>query len=185
MGAPEEMLKDMLAAKDETSPLITRLRKLDLDNDVIGVAVLEPYRDLARQALEAADLEKVPPQLHAVRNLPDQLEAVTVTFNLSEERFLGVELEAKNAEASKEVFQLAEETLTVVKAVYQTALQKGLGKTDPELANLATETAKGFVKGIELRHDAPRVFVRVRAPSTVGDLATKLGPLMVKGVQGP
>jgi hypothetical protein len=181
----EETLKAMLTAKDETSPLITRLRKLDLDNDVISVVALEPYRDQAREKLNAVNWDKLPPQFEDVKKLPDQLEAVTLTLNLADDRFLALDLEAKDAKASKEVFKLAEEIQTWVKANYQQVLRQELRKAEPGLATPITETAKGFVEGIELRHEAPRVVVRFRKPSSLAELATKLAPLMAKGMQGP
>ena len=84
-AAPEPTLKKMLSAKGEKGPLIDRLREADADADVTAVLAVDAMRPLAGEAVKQF-FQNAPPELSAGAALGDQLNAVTLSVNLTKGR---------------------------------------------------------------------------------------------------
>jgi hypothetical protein len=174
--APEPTLKKMLTARKEKSPLIDRLARTDLDGDVVAVLAVEPIRKPAREAFQgmARDL---PPQLAGAARLPDQVQSLTLTLNLTGKDLLTLDLEASDAESAQKVHALARSAIDLLKQAYPQVRPGLLSDAPPDLAGPLGKLADDLVNGIGLTKDGARVSIGVDMPQGLPALMKKLGPL--------
>jgi hypothetical protein len=149
--APEPALQKMLAARAVQSPLIDRLRKLDLDHDVAGVFVLEPFRPIVAALAQNPD---IPPQLSGLKSLDTDLDAVTLFLDISGDRLAEIILDGTSEAAADSLEKLARAALDMGKRMYggmKEQVQKDAAKElppdlAPKLLRAADELANDGIK---------------------------------------
>jgi hypothetical protein len=163
--APEATLLKMLSAGAARSPLIDRLRAADIaNNDAVAVVVMGPYRPLLTQAVAAAD-KSLPPQLAGVRNLPEHLQSVTATVNLTGPALLKITLEADNAEGAAKVEELAKSALDFARQIYP-EVRKGLAPQLPAgAAKPVLAVVDQFNGGVKLAKEGANVTLTLPRPA--------------------
>lgn len=187
VAAPEEMFKKMLGAKPEKGPLIDRLRQVDLDNDLVAVFAVEPVRVMARLGMK--DLgPRLPEEFADVMKLPDNLEAVTLSLNLSGDPFLKLDLEVRDAAAAESVASLASLGKQLLDRNYP-ALRKDMEKdAPPEAGPAVMKVMDGLVAGLSVRQDGMHVRAEIKSPSGLTELvrlAVEKPHLFATGGPGP
>lgn len=105
----EPMLKDMIAAGDDSSPLRETLSSVRLTNDITAVIAFSQMRDMVKQSL--AEAPPLPPPLQPLLKVPDQLETVMVALNLSRQRVSGIKLLATDEAAAQQLETTLRQTL--------------------------------------------------------------------------
>ena len=110
---PESMLKKMLAAKSDPTPLGVKLREFGLDHDLFGVFLAEPIRSMLKEFVQSPLAQK---QFPTAKTLDADLNALRVTANLDGEKLLRIILEGKNDAAAKNLEDFAEAVINVGKA---------------------------------------------------------------------
>ncbi|HEY7311291.1 MAG TPA: hypothetical protein VH643_18160 [Gemmataceae bacterium] len=164
--APEPTLKKMLAVRNVNSPLIDRLRKLDLDHDVSGVFVLGPFR------LVVAELAKnpnIPPPLAGVKTLDKDLDAATLFLDLNGSKLLEIVLDGTNEASANSLEQLVKAALDMGKQMYggsKDMFQKEAAKElPPDLAPKLLRAADQLANdGIKVTKRGKQVHVTVDKP---------------------
>src|SRR5207249_2222431 len=115
--APEPMLRKMLTADSEaSSPLLDRLRKTDDTDEMTGIVIVEPYRNLLNGMIGQFK-EKMPADLADTAKLPDRLVSVTATVNLRDKTLAKVSLEADNDQDVEALDKLAFKSLNWARKV--------------------------------------------------------------------
>lgn len=164
--APEPTLKKMLAAQNVNSPLLDRLRGLNLDHDVTGVFVVGPYRAALAELKKQPD---IPPQLGNAKSLDSDLEAVTFTVDTNKDDLLQIVLLGTNDAAAGRLEQLVKSALDMGKQMYgmlRPEMEKGAAKDlppelAPKLMRLADQIDKGGIRAIR---EGKRVTVTLEKP---------------------
>jgi hypothetical protein len=164
--APEPTLHKMLAARDAKSPLRDRLRAADLGHDVIAVLVVGAYRPLLAQAVAEAG-KSLPPPLAGVRQLPEHLQAVTATLDLTGAALVKLTLEADNAEGAAAVEELAKSALEFGKLLYPTVREKLASDVPAEYAGWALGVADQFYGGVRVGKDGVHVTLTLPRPAAL------------------
>jgi hypothetical protein len=165
--AAEPVLQKMLTARNVSSPLIERLRKADLDNDIIGLMNLEPYLRLPMVApgLEMATA-KAPPNLADLRKLPDMLKAATLTVNLSGERLLEISMETPTPESAASVEKLVRAGVDMAKALYTFGRPMIEQKLPPAAKDTVLKITDQIVapEGLIIRQAGAQVILTLKRP---------------------
>jgi hypothetical protein len=164
--APEPTLKKMLAAQNANSPLLDRLRGLDLDHDITGVFVVGPYKVALAELKNQPD---VPPQLGGLKSLDRDLDAVTFTLDANKDSLLQIALHGTTDGAAASLEQLVNSALDMGKQMYgmiRPEMEKNLAKdlppgVAPKLMRLADQLDKG---GIRVTREGKRVTITVEKP---------------------
>ena len=166
--APEPTLKKMLAAQNVNSPLLNRLRGLDLDHDITGVFVVGPYRAALEELKKQPD---IPPQLEGLRNLYRDLESVTFTLDANKDKLLQIVLYGTGNTDNAGVLleRLVNNALNMGKQMYgmiRAEMEKDMAKDlppelAPKLMRLADQIEKG---GIRVNREGNRVTITLEKP---------------------
>ncbi len=163
--APEPMLRKMLAAPNVPTPLRDKLREFELDNDVFGVTVVEPFKAQLKESLQAADL---PPQLAKLKSIDQDLVAVRLIANLNSDKLLQVTLEGKNEQSASNLEETSKNALDMGKAFYP--FLKGQVQKDvpPEWTDLVNEYFKVMDQiltgGIKVTKEGKNVVLTLEKP---------------------
>ena len=179
--APEPMLRKMIVADDTRSPLIDRLRSADLDQDVVAVFLLEPFRALARERVKSLK-SNLPAELAALTTLPDRLQSMTVSLNLTGATFLKVDLEANSEESGRVVLDLAHAGQGMARSVYPNVRQALKAQVPNDLATSIFAVADGALDGIRVQQDGSHVLISLKAPPGLAELPGKIAPLLRQAV---
>jgi hypothetical protein len=116
--APEPVLRKMLTANAEAkTPLLDRLRQTDDADEITGIVIVEPYRNLLN-GLIGPFAERLPANLADAVKLPDRLASVTATMNLRDKTLLKVSLEAGDEANVEALDRLAFGGLNWARKVY-------------------------------------------------------------------
>ena len=177
-AAPEEMLKKMLSGKGAKSPLLDRLRSADHDNDVTAVVVLEPdsMRSLVSTAVQQVPLgQDTPPAVRDGIGLADQINAVTLTANLTKDPLLAVDVQAKDEKTARAVLKLVNDGHGMLQDQYED-LAKGLNPP-PDVRPLFDRFSGELNKSFTATADGSHVRIAMKRPGSTKDLLTKLGSL--------
>lgn len=181
---PEPTLHKMLAAKDVNSPLTERLRTVDLSADVAGVFLLEPFRPVLAQTLDAAK-DEIPEALAGVQALPEQLVAAHFALNLSGDNLLRINLETKDAAAAGSVHKLAVEALGFGKQLYPHMREDLSKQMPPDLGKLVFGVVDELFANLALSKDGKMVSLDVKTPQGLAELPAKLGPMLAQLLDVP
>jgi hypothetical protein len=164
--APEPTLKKMLAAQNVNSPLLNRLRGLDLDHDITGVFVVGPYRAALAELRQQPD---IPPQLGGLRTLDRDLEAVSFTLDANKDNLLQIILDGTSDNGGILLERLVNSALDTGKQMYdmiRAEMEKDVAKDlppelAPKLMRLADQIKKG---GIRVTREGKRVTITLEKP---------------------
>jgi hypothetical protein len=164
--APEPTLKKMLAAHHVNSPLIDRLRKLDLDHDVSGVFVLGPFRPVVAELAKSPD---VPPQLSGLKSLDRDLDAVTLFLDVNGDKLVEIILEGTSEASANSLEMLVKAALDMGKQMYggaQEQMQKeAVKELPPDLAPKLLRAADQIANdGIKVARRGQQVYITVDKP---------------------
>jgi hypothetical protein len=164
--APEPTLKKMLTARNIRSPLIDRLRQLDLDHDITGIFVVGQLKPALAELKKQKD---IPPQFAGLKDLDRNLEAISFTLDLNGDNLLQLVLHGPNDAAAQSLEQLARNALSMGQLMYggmKADMQKQLSKELPpevssKLLRLTDQIEKG---GIEVTRQGKQVSVTLKKP---------------------
>ncbi|HEV3258402.1 MAG TPA: hypothetical protein VG013_16095 [Gemmataceae bacterium] len=174
---PEPTLQKMLSAQEAKSPLIDRLRKVDLDNDVIAVFVMAPVRPVAQELMKQAK-SSLPPMFAEAATLPERLQSATVALNLSGDTLLKVDLEADSEESAGVLLNLTSAGHKQLKDLYPVFRKQLEGQAPPPVAGPIFAVLDDAVAGLGVKKDAGHVVVSLKAPKGLAELPAKLMPLV-------
>jgi hypothetical protein len=165
--APEPVLRQMLAADSAAkSPLLDRLRQTDAADEVTGVVVVEPYRNLLN-ALAGPFKELLPADLGDAAKLPDRLTSVTATVNLRDKTLLKVALQADSDEDLEALDKLAFKGLNWARKVYPDFRPTLLKQIPAQVVQPALAIADQLYGGIQVTKDGKRLIVRLEKPESL------------------
>jgi hypothetical protein len=164
--APEPTLHKMLSAGGAKSPLTERLRGADLEHDAVAVLVVGAYRPLLADAVAEAG-KSVPPPLAGIRQLPEHLQAVTATANLTGPALLELTLEADNAAGAAAIEELAKSALDFAKQLYPDARKELAAQVPAKFARPALAVADQFNGGIRVVKEGVNVTLTLPRPAAL------------------
>jgi hypothetical protein len=166
--APEPLLRKMLTAGGgDRSPLLDRLRQVDTTDEVTGVVIVEPYRNLLK-ALVGQFREQLPANLADAARLPDRLVSVTAAVNLRDKTLLQVSLEADGEKGVESMDDLAFRALNWARKVYPGFRPALLKAVPTELAPLVLAVVDQLYGGIQVAKEGKRLVVRLERPEGLG-----------------
>ena len=126
----EPMLREMITAGDESSPLRDMLAAIPMRNDLTAVLAFGPVRELVKEAL--TQVPQLPPPLQPLLDVPDQLDSVMVALNFSRERASGIKLTATDAAAAEKLEGTLLQSMAFAKQLLMgQMLQSMQGEDDP------------------------------------------------------
>jgi serine/threonine protein kinase len=162
--APEPVLWKMLTADGAArSPLLDRLRQTDDTDEVTGVVVVEPYRNLLN-GLIGQHKEQLPPNLVDVAALPDSVVAVTAAVNLGDKTLLKVSLEADSEAKVEAIDGLAFKALAWARKVYPDFRPTLLKQIPAAVVQPALAVTDQLYGGIQVTKEGKRLVVRLEKP---------------------
>jgi hypothetical protein len=166
--APEPILRKMLVADGGAkSPLLDRLRQMDTRDEVTGIVVVEPYRNLLK-ALADPLKTQLPPTLADAASLPDRVVAVTAAVNLADKTLLRVSLEADSEESVVVLDALAFTGLNWARKVYPDFRPTLLRGIPAEVLQPALAVADQLYGGVQMMKEGKRLVVRLEKPEGLG-----------------
>jgi hypothetical protein len=166
--APEPTLRKMLAADSGgKSPLLDRLRQMDTTDDVTGIVLVEPYRDLLK-AVAAPLKAQLPANLADAATLPDRLIAVTAVMNLNDKTLLKVSLDSDSKESVEALDDLAFKALNWARKVYPDFRPTLMGQIPAALVQPALAIADQLYGGLQVAKEGKRLVVRLDKPEGLG-----------------
>jgi serine/threonine protein kinase len=166
--APEPVLRKMLAAESGgKSPLLDRLRQVDATDDVTGIVLVEPYRELLKAVAGPLKVQ-LPPNLAEAATLPDRLLAVTAVVNLNDKTFLKVSLDTDSNENVEALDDLAFKGLNWGRQVYPDFRPTLLRQIPAEVAQPALAVADQLFGGIHVTKEGKQLVVRLEKPEGLG-----------------
>jgi hypothetical protein len=184
LAASEVTLLKMLSAGAAKAPLADRLRRVNLDHDLVAVCAVEPVRPAASEAMKGS-MKDAPPQFADAEKLPEYLQWVTLSLDLSGEQLLGLEFDARDDDAAGEVLKLVDAARDYLKVMYPSLRRDLMKSAPPDLAKPLGAFADDLANGISAGRDGTRVTVRVTLPRGLPDLVGKLAPLLEQMRKGP
>jgi hypothetical protein len=162
--APEPILRRMLAVgRAARSPLLDRLRQTDNTDEITGIFILEPYRNLLN-ALAGQFKALLPPTLADAASLPDRVVAVTAAMNLRDKTLLKVSLQADREESVTVLDDLAFKGLNWARKVYPDFRPTLLKQIPAEVVQPALAIADQIFGGIQVTKEGKRLVVRLEKP---------------------
>lgn len=132
--ASTEELAGMLSAKKASSPLIDRLKKVDGNESLSGVLVVDPVRPFVKAML--AQLGPLPPDLQQFTEAADLLCAVELHLRLAETTDTSLVLEGASQGAAAKLNQLLDHAIALGTAAIDQQLAQAAAK-DPGPVNEA------------------------------------------------
>jgi hypothetical protein len=182
--ADEPTLKKMLAARNAKSPLLELLPKVDLDHDLVFVFLMDQVstsgptvRQVMNEVLKKPAKE-LPPKLAGVEKLGDQVQAATLSLDLSGETLLRLEIEARDEAAAKAVDDLARNGLETLKQLYESQKQLLPALVPPDLRQPLADLADQALANLTETREGNRVVVTLKAPKALPGVVQKLKPLL-------
>ncbi len=181
IAASEQTLLRMLAAGEHPQgPLVSKLKQLDLDNDLVGAFVVEPVRKLAGGLAESVG-DSMPPQFAAFATLPEKVGAASLQFDLSDEVLVQLAIAGNDAAATKEIAELVTGGLAFGKLMWP-EIRGELGiESDPDEPNPLLDTLNGLVNGLEIERSDQSVVLNVRKPQGLEQVTDELVQLALQG----
>ena len=166
--APEPVLRNMLAAGSGTrSPLLDRLRQSDARDEVTGIVLLDPYRNLLKGAVGPLKA-LLPPNLAEAASLPDRLVSVTTVVNLGDKTLLKVALEADSDRSVEVLDSLAFKGLGLARQLYPDLRPSLVGRLPAEVVQPVLAVADQLFGGIQVTREGKRLIVRLEKPEDLG-----------------
>jgi hypothetical protein len=183
--APEPTLRKMMSSSAAQSPLIDRLRTMPA-NDVSLVLFMGPYRKIASAWLQE-NKAKIPDQLAGLTNMPDRLEAVTLTVNLAGDPVLTLGLEGRDAAAAGALEESAKASLDFLKLMWSFSRATLIKDAPPAVSAQLLPLGDQLHGGVLVKREGTGVLVSLRRPEGFGvappkDLIAASGFNNLKGI---
>jgi hypothetical protein len=169
----EMTVQKMLDAKPDKGPLVDRLRKIDLDNDLTLVFTVSRIRTFLDGMAKNVS-QSVPPGFEDVGLLAQNLEAITLTLDFEGDTLAVVDLEAKDDKAAESVAKLADLGVDTLKKSYdgfREDIEKG---TPPEIAQDLMPVLDDLVKSIKWNRDGTHIVVEMKTTKGLPGLLKKI-----------
>jgi hypothetical protein len=109
----------------------------------------------------------LPPDLAAVKTLPDMLKAATFALDLRADDLLRVTLETDRADSAATLHKLLESGLTLARQFYPQAREELARQLPPEAAPALLAIADQLHTGVTVTQDGERVTVVLKRPDNV------------------
>ncbi len=183
-AAPEPVLKKMLSAKGEKSPLIDRLREAEADTDVTAVVAVDAMRPLAAQAV-AQFFVNAPPPLDAGAALGDKVNAVTLSVRLAKGPLVTVDVEARSAAAAGDVLTFVHNLDDQLRLHYGETRDGLLSAAPPDAAGVVDRFAADLQTSFTAKAEGTHVRLSVQRPAATKDLIAALAPVAPRLLGGP
>ncbi len=129
--APEATMKKMLTPASAVGPLLGQLRKTGLANDVIVEYAAQPLsKGLAAGGMSLEKLAQADPQVA----LATQIQAASVTLNLSGETLLAAQLAVKDEAAAAQMAAMLEGVKAMGQQQFEALKQQPMPMLPPQLS---------------------------------------------------
>jgi hypothetical protein len=161
--ASEPVLQKMLAAADEKSPLLDRLRQADAGDDLTAIIFLEPYRK-PLNTLAKSNQALLPPPLAGAATLPDRLVCLTATANLDDKTLARLTFEADNEESAQAVEKLVQSGLELAREAYPGVRGGLVSQLPPASVPALIRVPDQLYGGVHVSRAAARVVMTVDRP---------------------
>lgn len=145
----DSMLRQMITAGDEASPLREMLAAIPTRNDVTAVLAFSPIRELVKQAL--TQLPELPLPFQPLLDVPDQLDSVMVALNFSRERPSGIKLTATDAAAAEQLETTLRQTLAIGKQLLLGEMMQSMQDEDDPIAQSMAQYLTRVANSIEAK----------------------------------
>jgi hypothetical protein len=162
----EETIKGLISGDAGKGPMAEKLQAAGTGDEVVAVILLEPMRDVIKQARA-----KIPPQAMTMlaaaelTALPDQLKSATLTVNLSSPTLAKATLECTSAASGQKVSDTLKKALDGAKPLAGMAVLMAHTSPDtPPVAKEAMDVALRLMDGIKLAPAGDQVVVTVAKP---------------------
>jgi prepilin-type processing-associated H-X9-DG protein len=163
LGAPEDMLRQMVTVKDASSPLIERLRTLDTTTLATGVVVVEQLRPLIQMGI--AGLPPLPPPLQELTTVPKHLAVVEIHFGLEPQTITSVVLEGINEASAAKLEEILERGIEMGLETIDAQVDGNLVMNDSATGRASAQymkrIARSMVAAIQRDRDGKRLTVRM------------------------
>ncbi len=163
--ATESHLQQILSSGGASTKLTSMLKDVDLDNDIVMVALNDPDASANQQTAQ-----NVPAPLAPYAKIPQLMTASTVIINLTGETILAVSLEGKDSAATQEINELVTKGLEQAKAL---ATITGMGGTPGSSSGNGPNpmaTLTDFVNKIQIDTSGNNVGVTFPRPEGLDEL---------------
>ena len=169
---PEVTLQQMLTVGKVESPLTNRLKKVDLDNDLVLVFSFEPVRTMFSQIFGDANSDKFPPPVKPLLSIPQDAKFLTLELNLSNDSLLTLAAEPnEDAQAAARLEAAANHVHGLVKDIHAGAAPQLKEKFPP-----AADLAKQLVDGVGVAKENGQVVIRIKRPDDLLETVKKMAP---------
>lgn len=163
--AEETWLRKLISGAPQQTPLKTKLAKLDLNHDLIGLVALEGLEDETAGLMELFADETGVTELADLAEIANEVNSALLTFDLTGDRLLRMSVEsASEASASK----LREGANQLVEML-QSSRAILPAKMPDSTANPLLPLFDDLVGGISVKQNAAELLVEVKAPSGLAE----------------
>ena len=172
-------MEKVLAIAEPKGPLLERLKKADVTQDVIIVLAPEAFPNLDK-ILDMAK-QGVPPLVVNYLNAAKTVKGGTATFSLTAPRLLRVVLDTKDAEAAGNLDELLQQTVRMAGGglmIARQAIPKEAKATLGPLVKLAEEC----VNGVETTKSGSQVTLDVKRPETLDTAGARIVSVLTQSV---
>ena len=111
LAAPPDELREMLAGREASSPLVERLKKVDAADALTIITVLGPVRGPIQ--LGMAQLPPLPPPLQPFLEIPELLAAIETHVRVEPGLELSLVLEGRDADAAAKLAGLVDQAIAL------------------------------------------------------------------------
>lgn len=182
----ESLLPQMLILRAAKSPLAEQLATLDVSHDIAAALVLDegakstPGPSLRGFLTELAKSGPVdlPPELAELKKLPERLQAVTLTVDLSGDPLLKLDVALDTPESAKPLVELANSQLQLLKTLYPQLKPGILAAVPPPHAEVIGPVLDDLVAGIAVEQQNNHVVARIKKPKGFDQLLTEAGKML-------
>ncbi|HVS37607.1 MAG TPA: hypothetical protein VMS17_18740 [Gemmataceae bacterium] len=181
-AAPEPTLKKMLSAKGAKGPLLDRVQKASFGDDLTAIVAVEPMRALAREAAKQI------PQGAATTTasvVGEQIDAVSVTANVSRDPMLVMDVETKSELSAQAVLKVVNSGRESLQSQYPKIRTAILNGAPPDVPPLVDQFCGDLNKSFAATANGSHVVISINQPAVTKDLVAKLGPMLRELTTGP
>ncbi|QDU95897.1 DUF1559 family PulG-like putative transporter [Lignipirellula cremea] len=172
-GSAERLTRFLNGSQKPAVELLDRLKQVGYDHDIAVVTHMAPVRDLVANSVAG--------QGKSVENMPDQVKAATLTFDLEGAKLLNVLIEGKDPAAGEAIGGLLNQGLEAISTPLGLFGMDYLApRVGEEGAVTLLDAANSLLQNVEIQQNGPDVSLSIAAPEGLADLPTKLAPLLAK-----
>jgi len=178
----ETGMNQMLSAGEAKSPLLDRLRRIDLECDAAVVVALNPIREMIAEPLGEAKqmLEEQMPPLAAAAALPDRIKTLALSLDLSGETLLALTFEGNTEDDAGAVEDVLNGLVETGKAMARQVADGAPPGAEPFTA-MGTQAADSLV----VTKSGAEVVVSVKRPAGLDEFdAAEVLEMMFAGGGG-